>query len=313
VAFAGYAFLRQVFDIREMKQVRKRFLTTFIIATTLWATFAASHPASAGTRDARATGQSTQPGAPAPHLRYFPWAVTSSASAGNCPIASGAHFVAIPVESAVNYDRPPGQHPDVNLSLRGFTPTPAPLTLVDYGGDTDPDAPRLYGLLGSGQMPALSGAYQVHGWNWGPDLCNGDPLGCRGTPIPDYPVTAVGFASTPGQPVYPPPRRPEVYGGGYKTMVLFADATRITLVYTRRDSPAFGYVIHIDNVCVDPNLLTLYHAQNDAQGYRATGNLPALHDGESLGTAAGNEVQVSVRDTGSFLDPRSRKDWWQKP
>jgi hypothetical protein len=27
--------------------------------------------------------------------------------------------------------------------------------------------------------------------------------------------------------------------------------------------------------------------------------------------AVGSEIQVAVRDTGSFMDPRSRNDWWQ--
>lgn len=30
-----------------------------------------------------------------------------------------------------------------------------------------------------------------------------------------------------------------------------------------------------------------------------------------IGTAIGNELGVAIRDTGSLMDPRSRKDWWQ--
>jgi hypothetical protein len=58
---------------------------------------------------------------------------------------------------------------------------------------------------------------------------------------------------------------------------------------------------------VDPNLLALYR-QADAAG-RAS--LPALRNGQPLGTASGGQVLVAIRDCGSFLDPRSRKDWWQ--
>jgi len=85
----------------------------------------------------------------------------------------------------------------------------------------------------------------------------------------------------------------------------------MTLGYTRDDTVATGYVVHLENVCVDPNLLALYRAQNDAAGFRATGFLPALRANEKLGTAFGDEMQVAVRDRGAFLDPRSRKDWWQ--
>jgi hypothetical protein len=39
--------------------------------------------------------------------------------------------------------------------------------------------------------------------------------------------------------------------------------------------------------------------------------LPAVNNLSIIGTAAGDEVDVIVRDSGSFLDPRSWQDWWQ--
>ena len=68
----------------------------------------------------------------------------------------------------------------------------------------------------------------------------------------------------------------------------------------------YGYTVHLENVCVDPNLLALYR-ESDRQG-RAS--LPALRNGETLGFTAGEETQVAIRDRGTFMDPRSRKDWW---
>ena len=62
-----------------------------------------------------------------------------------------------------------------------------------------------------------------------------------------------------------------------------------------------------DSVCTDPDLLALYR-QNHAAG---RGNLPALRGHQAFGVAVGSEIQVAVRDTGTFMDPRSRNDWWQ--
>ena len=39
--------------------------------------------------------------------------------------------------------------------------------------------------------------------------------------------------------------------------------------------------------------------------------LPALRRSDTIGTALSSSVMVAVRDTGSFMDPRSGKDWWQ--
>jgi hypothetical protein len=39
--------------------------------------------------------------------------------------------------------------------------------------------------------------------------------------------------------------------------------------------------------------------------------LPALRPGQPIGRAPGSEIDAAIRDSGAFLDPRSRKDWWQ--
>jgi len=41
------------------------------------------------------------------------------------------------------------------------------------------------------------------------------------------------------------------------------------------------------------------------------GHLPALRAGQAFGRARGDEIGGVIRDNGAFMDPRSRKDWWQ--
>ena len=90
-------------------------------------------------------------------------------------------------------------------------------------------------------------------------------------------------------------------------MVLYADAGQLALKYTAEDRIDTGYLLHLVNLCVDPNLVDLYQ-RLDAAGRHW---LPAVSDGSAVGAALGSEVGVVVRDSGSFLDPRSRQDWWQ--
>jgi len=79
------------------------------------------------------------------------------------------------------------------------------------------------------------------------------------------------------------------------------------LKYTREDNVVAGYTLHLENICVDANLLALYRQLNAA----GRSELPALRPGQSLGRASGSEIDAAIRDSGAFLDPRSRKDWWQ--
>ena len=88
--------------------------------------------------------------------------------------------------------------------------------------------------------------------------------------------------------------------------MLYASETRLTLKYTREDNVVQGYTVHLENVCPEPSLLALYRQLN-SQG---RGRLPALRGGQALGRANGGEIRAAVRDSGTFMDPRSRKDWW---
>lgn len=237
-------------------------------------------------------------------------AETGAASVGSCPDSGGGPYDLIPFEGAPA-DHPDYLHGDLNLSLRGYSRSSGDLALVDYSGATDANAPRLNGLFEPSRVPTISTGYQVNQWIWDPGQCGGAADGCRGDVDDGWDINLAGFETTPGEAVYAPERGPEIYPGGYVAMVLYAEETRITINYTRDDTVASGYSVQIENVCVDPDLVELYRAQVDGDGNHASGELPALRNNQALGTAIGDEVQVAIRDKGAYMDPRSRKDWWE--
>jgi hypothetical protein len=198
-------------------------------------------------------------------------------------------------------DRPAETHADLNLALRGYTNTVAYLGLVDLDIPTDPGAPQLPGLFTDKRTPAFRAAYQVFDWDW---KCN-----CRAAAIANPPVTLAGLVTTRGETIRVPTSGYAIgkLPDGYMVMVLYASTNRITLKYTREDNVILGYTLHLENICVEPNLLALYRASNASGRAR----LPALYADQGIGTARGDELGVAIRDTGSFMDPRSRKDWWQ--
>lgn len=223
-----------------------------------------------------------------------------------CPVTSDVVYSLIPVEGAPA-DHPDYLHGDLNLSLRGYNLTAGSLGLVDYSGNTDPVAPQLAGLVEPNTFPGINAVYRVNNWNW---ACGAH--GCPGPTITNPPVTFMSLKTTPGEPIYIPERSADIYGGGYRALVLYAEEQRITLSYIRQDTVAFGYAVHIENICVDPNLLALYQSRVKADGMRVEPlNLPALRNNQALGTALSDEIGVAIRDRGAFMDPRSRKDWWK--
>lgn len=234
-------------------------------------------------------------------------------AAFSCPITSAAVFDLIPIEGRPLADHPDYLHADLNLTLRGYQSVSETLALEFYNGNADPNAPQLRGLFEPHRGPQIGRVYQINEWIWDAGKCEGNARGCRGGPLDVFwPVTLVGVTTTPGEPVYIPERGPQIYSGGFVGMVLYAEENQITLAYTRRDSIAAGYTVHLQNLCVDPNLLALYRAQKNADGWHTTGFLPALRNNQSLGVALGDELRVTIRDAGSFMDPRSEKDWWRQ-
>jgi hypothetical protein len=221
-------------------------------------------------------------------------------SGWGCAIPGGSYGTVAVFSAPTN---PPAEnHPDLNLALRGYTTTVAYRGIVDLPGPpSDPGAPQLYTLFRDHRVPTFSTVYQVYDWDWN---CN-----CRGGLITEYAVTLAGFLVAPDEAICTPGSGYDIgrRAAGYEVMVLYAAANRITLKYTREDNVVYGYTIHIENISVDPNLLALYQAMNSA----GRANLPALYAGQFIGAAMGNEIQVAIRDTGSFMDPRSHYDWWQ--
>ena len=194
-------------------------------------------------------------------------------------------------------DRPAASHPDLNLFVRGYTATNAYLGLINYNGMGDPNAPRIKNLFSDHRVPPFVAAYRVYDWNW---TCN-----CRGNPIGWPEVTLLALRTRHREVLHVPPSGYTI-GSGYQVLVLYASGNRITLKYTREDNVVQGYTLHLEGICVDPDLLRLYRSL-DAAG-RTT--LPALRGGQPFARAANNEVLVAIRDTGMFMDPRSKKDWW---
>jgi hypothetical protein len=213
-----------------------------------------------------------------------------------CAPIPGQAYGWLPITSAPT-DRPADVHGDLNLSLRGYAPINVPRALIDLSGSTDPGAPQLRGLFGDRREPAITAAYQVYGWDWGANA--------RAGLVGDPPVTLLGVATMPGE-IIGTPNTGRDLGEGYVALVLYASAERITLKYTRDDNVVDGYTLHLERVCVEPALLALYKKLTD-DGRIA---LPALRPGQPLGRAAGAEIDVAVRDKGTFMETRSRKDWW---
>ena len=221
---------------------------------------------------------------------------TPSVPAGCQPI-TGQSYGSLTVNSAPS--NPPAPiNPDINLLIRGWSPTSASLSLATYNGVPDSNAPQLSGLFTDNRLPVFDAVYKVYDWNWSSDI--------RGSLISAWPVTLLGMQTQTGEEVQAPGSGYDL-GQGYRALVLYATQDEITLKYTRDDNVVYGYTVHVENVCVEPSLLALYQ-QLDSQG---RGRLPALLARQPFGRANGTEIDVAIRDSGSFMDPRSQRDWWQ--
>ncbi|MEM8862079.1 MAG: hypothetical protein AAGD96_27480, partial [Chloroflexota bacterium] len=201
-----------------------------------------------------------------------------------------------------------------NIELRSYTlnsDSSLQRELVDYGSDDPTQPPQLATLFSPNQVPAFSGFYQVHQWNWASSPTPGE----RAEPISFPKVTALSFDLDSGTPLYAPSSGYDI-GGGVEVIVLFADEDTVTLHYTREDSAARGYTLHIDQICTNPNLLALYNSLDAANGpryeYPSSGyDLPTLPAGQMFGTTSNSDMVIAIADTGAYQDPRSCNEWWQ--
>ena len=176
----------------------------------------------------------------------------------------------------------------MNLKLRDPQPSHAEANLIDYTGFDDSNAPKLSAVF----QPNFVQTYTVHEWDWN---CN-----CKGALKNDG--FLIGIRTAPGQPIYIPYKEQDIYQDKYYAVVLYASEDSLTFVYSRDGTVAHAYAVHYYGLQVDPNLLTLYRE-------RLGNELPGLQLDVPVGIAT-DELIVSIRDKGSFMDTRSRKDWW---
>ena len=230
-----------------------------------------------------------------------------------CPTTSSNAYVG---GGAIQWDRdnpvrPAAAHADKNLALRGYSSTNAPKALVNLGSDDPKQPPQLATLFNPNRLPTFSNVYRANSWNWSTNSPGG--------PIPDWPVTVLGLATAAGEALRVPVSDYDI-GDDMEVLVLFADADSLAFKYTREDSVApNGYLVHIDNICTDPNLLALYNSLNTGaryvfqpvQDHTVDYNLPNLPAGAVFGAARDGEIRVAVVDSGAFMDPRSCNEWWQ--
>ena len=243
--------------------------------------------------------QSEDPAAPGSRRAYLPIAagkpIPPPPPPLNCDLPN-TNYISMSIAGdplTVN----PETHPNVNMGVCGYAEVDAPLRLVQLGPVHDPRAPQLPGMFGDWRTPAFTNAYQRYRWD--------SNRNCLDDTNSQWEVTVLGMGTTRGETIYTPDSGYDI-GGDYEYLVLYAGETDLTLHIGREDE-FFGYVLHIDGVCTDPDLLALYR-QNHAAGRWM---LPVLRGHQAFGVAVGTEIQIAVRDTGSFIDPRSRNDWWQ--
>jgi hypothetical protein len=186
--------------------------------------------------------------------------------------------------------RPAEEHGDLNLKLREPQPIEVELALIDAGAGVDPTAPQFSKVF----RPEFTGAYTIHDWDWG---CN-----CKGKLVEDETVVLVSIKTTPGEPVYIPPKEQDIYDKKYYAMVLYASEDSLTFIYSRTGSVVKGYTVHYVGLQTDPNLLALFRESKGNE-------LPGLTLETPVGVAT-EELLVAIRDNGKFLDVRSQHDWW---
>jgi hypothetical protein len=256
------------------------------------------------------------PATPTPAARvHLPLVLNPAGSSLTCPISSTNNYAQglVYQADADNPVRPANLHADKNLALRSYVANnDAGLRreLVDYGSaSTQPPQPAT--LFSPNRVPPLVGFYRVHDWNWSPSPAPGS----QGAPLTRWHATALGLQVSPGETLHVPTSAYDIGEGG-EVIVLHADERRVALHYTREDSAAGGYTVHIEGLCTDPKLLALYNQLNAANGPRyvfpaSQYRLPVLPAGQPIGWARGSEVVVAIVDSGEFMDPRSCNEWWQ--
>ncbi len=197
--------------------------------------------------------------------------------------------------------------PDIRMGKRGWstaTQTSDKNLLTNIAGDNDrARGPQLSTIFGSvNTNPDITGLFQVN-------------LNDGKTPIPidtqgggNFGATLIELATNPGGIIYAPVTDYDI-GGGYNYLILYADLGELTLKATAEDNAAYGYTLHLAGFKVDQRIIAAYN--NSLKDGRST--LAAIPCGIPIGTAPSGGVKTAIADTGTFMDPRVQKDWWNEP
>lgn len=217
-------------------------------------------------------------------------AAVEAAEVPSSALTSSNVYTLIPLDGARD-SRPAEEHGDLNLHLRDPQPIQTELSLIDIdNAGSDSNAPN----LGDVFEPNFVNAYTVHDWDWG---CN-----CKGPLLRQDHLVLVGIKTTPGEPIFIPTKDQDVFQGKYYATLLYASEDSVTFLYDRKGSVVSGYTVHYLGLRTDPNLLKLFRESKGNE-------LPGLTLDTPVGIAT-DEIMVAIRDNGTFMDARSRKDWW---
>lgn len=198
--------------------------------------------------------------------------------------------------------RPPHAHGDINIFVRGFDcisgggMAGSGLSLLAW----DSKAPRIQTMFKPVRDVQFANLYATNAWDW--SLSQGN--GARSGGLTGQ-MEVGDIRAAKGERIHVPSSGYDI-GSGFEVMVLYASPSTLTLKYTRDDNIVGGYGLHFTGICVDPQLVSLFEAT------KSSGERPTLRARQAFGYALGNEVQVSVRDTGSFMNVTSRHDWFQE-
>lgn len=243
------------------------------------------------------------------------WASPPQSQTYSCPLTSSNKYRKGAVEQwdEENPIRRASQNPEKNWLMRGYERIDGLEHDLVWLDSTDPNyPPQIATIFSPDRTPIFMSLYRVHDW------VDGKP----GPVYTNWEVTAMGMLTTPGEIIQPTWHSYNIGepGGVGASVVLYADAHSLTLGVSRNDSAIFGYAIHYEGLCTDPHLMALYRSLDRGARYMWTGtprdgkadyDLPIVLPTDTIGTARGTELVIAIRDSGSFLDPRSEGDWWK--
>ncbi len=223
-----------------------------------------------------------------------------------CPATSSQQFSSVRADHTADdmVIGNPDTSPEINLRLRGFTEVNEGTNLISRNGNAyglDPQMPPQISSLYGGAVPQIAKTYRIYEW----DFTNNKTAAPQ-TATPQYPVHMLGLQANPGQPLLGLKSGRTIDSKGDVFMVVYATDKDIVFSNSNGDTLLGGYLFYFLDVCVDPNLLSLY--QKDNSGGRS--DLPAVGIGQQFATAGNTDVKVVVRDTMSFMDTRYKQDWW---